>query len=582
MSTLQEFLFRIAQVTLPEGCCLRRTPGFQLLIGLLLLACVATLGGCASGVGARNGRVVSDVHNNPEIALEQARQHSKKAHGSRDGEQRERHYLACARMAAAAVIEVAYADSAIALLDVCSRALLTEVLFSKRSLDPLKPLRIGGESIPFRFEGASRMHRGTYQVFPAAGSPRHAGVALVQPGFGLPVIVRTDRCSDERICRVYPPEGIFQWGTAWIDHDAQGRGSFVIADPDLYPFANIQGAPVRLAFDPSSFYYQGANRSALPRRAVFGLIGGNALRQNVGAYLLRDYDPDKIPVVMIHGLGSNPTIWGALSSQIWNDSNLRSKYQVIHIVYETDAPLLVSVRRVRAFLDEFWDTVDPDGNDPARRRIVLVGHSLGGVIARMLAVDSDLALWNAAFTVSPEALPGDTADIQGIRETFLLHPYPGVCTLVMMAAPHKGSPAASGILGRTFRSLAGRRSPEIQALRRVSMATPDAVNKGVLDSYRLLQLNSIFTLGEDHPVRRAGESLLPSPHVEYHTIAGDRHGSGGDGVVPIQSAILPHATSTTIVDANHALYANAEVLAEVLRVLEEDLKRNCDCHGERI
>ena len=100
---------------------------------------------------------------------------------------------------------------------------------------------------------------------------------------------------------------------------------------------------------------------------------------------------------MIHGLGSSPLIWQRLSNAVWAASHLRSRYQVWHVVYQTNAPLLVTRRRVQIYLDDAWRVLDPEGDDPARSGMVLVGHSLGGVVARMLCVDSGDVLWDAAF-----------------------------------------------------------------------------------------------------------------------------------------------------------------------------------------
>ncbi|WP_162125541.1 hypothetical protein [Pseudoxanthomonas taiwanensis] len=122
-----------------------------------------------------------------------------------------------------------------------------------------------------------------------------------------------------------------------------------------------------------------------------------------------------------------------------------------------------------------------------------------------------------------------------------------------------------------------RRAPEIQALKEVTLAHPEDVREEVRDSYRFARLDSIWTLRAPQPVRRAGESLLPAPGIRYHTIAGDLHGQGGDGQVPLESALLPGARSTLVVDQGHTLYRDPVVIGRVLEILREE--RGLPCAG---
>ncbi|MBO9716135.1 MAG: alpha/beta fold hydrolase [Pseudoxanthomonas sp.] len=485
--------------------------------------------------------------------------------------------LDCAASAQAAMREAgAPVDAGIALAGRCSdEALLAEFHRHPQGWSP-GSARIAGREVEVRIEGASAMFRGALTVIPAQDVALPADWNFRQPGFGLPVVLRTARCSDDPRCALYPAEGIHQWATAWIEQDADGTLLLRIVDPARMPQARIGGRDVPLYFDALSFYALGASVSQLPRQGIYGLLGGQGIGSRAGVYLLRDYDPRKVPVVMIHGLGSNPIIWSELSGAIWADPELRDAYQVVHIVFQTNAPLLVSRLRVRAYLDRMWELLDPEGDDPARQKMVLVGHSLGGVVSRMLTVDSGRVLWDAAFTVPPEQLQGAATDVDGIRATFLLKPYPGACSLVMLASPHKGSPTASSLTGRIARVLVGRRAPEIQALRRLAETHPDAVKPELLESYRFARLNSITTLQAMQPVRRAGQSLLPAPGVRYHTIAGNLHGQGGDGVVPLESALLPGAASTLVVDYGHALYKDPEVVAQIVGILRDERQRSCD------
>ncbi|AKC85801.1 hypothetical protein WQ53_02520 [Pseudoxanthomonas suwonensis] len=498
-----------------------------------------------------------------------------------DSPARTRLLLDCIRIAQAALPAAESAsDVGVDLIGRCSdQALLSEFRRRPRGWSDGRTT-IAGRTVDVRIVGTSRMFRGAYAITPAWDVELPPGWNFRQPGFGLPVVLRTDRCVDDPRCELYPAEGIYQWATAWIEYGEDGSPVLHVVDPARSDPVVVAGRSVHPYFDALSFYQLGASASRLPRQGVYGLIGGRGIGARAGVYLLQDYDPDRVPVVMIHGLGSNPIIWSELSGAIWADPALRESYQVIHVVFQTNAPLLISRLRVQHYLDRMWMLLDPEQDDPARGKMIVIGHSLGGVVSRLLAVDSGTTLWDAAFTVPPDRLEGSAEDVAGIRATFLIKPYPGACALILLAAPHKGSPRATSLTGRIARLLVGRRAPEIQALRRVADAYPESVRPELLDSYRLARLNSITTLQAMQPVRRAGEALLPAAGIRYHTIAGDLDGQGSDGVVPLESSLLPGAHSTLVVDAGHTLYRNPEAIARIIWILREEQGRRCDAGAE--
>lgn len=397
----------------------------------------------------------------------------------------------------------------------------------------------------------------------------YGGVRHVQSGFGVPMAVLTPRCTQAPLCRLLPPEGVFRGVTAWIESDESRRARLVFGNPLAAPalIRGNHGHP--LAIDTSASYAWGARTSKLNRLGILGLFGGKEVGRRAGLYLLEDYDPGKQPLIMIHGLGSSPLIWARLSNAVWGDPDLRRRFQVWHLVYRTNAPLLVTRHRVQTYLDDAWRILDPEGDDPARSGVVLVGHSMGGVVARMLSVNSGNLLWNAAFLVPAGALHGDTDDLRTVQQTFLFHSYPGVQRAIFIAAPHRGSPTTTRWFGRLARVIVGRRTPEIQALQRVARQNPEAVHPEVRPIYQRGAVNSISTLERAQPVRQAGEALMPIAGIPYHTIAGSLPGRTPltDGVVPLQSAYLDGAASTLVVPSGHDVQQSPEAIQEVLRIL---------------
>ena len=439
------------------------------------------------------------------------------------------------------------------------------------------PTRIAGLGMTLEFRKLSPYLEGPLTLMRAQDVPAtvFGGQRFVSRGFGVPLAVMTPRCDDRPLCQLLPGEGVFRSATAWFESTG-GDASMprlVIADPLTSGPLAIGSRRYSLALDTSAFHARGVETSDLRRLSVWGLLGGDEVGRRAGLYLLEDYDPNKRPVVMIHGLGSSPLAWARLSNALWGAPDLHARFQVWHMVYQTNAPLLVTRRRMQGYLDAAWNVLDPEGDDPARSGMVLIGHSFGGVVSRMLCVNSGDVLWSAAFTVPPEALLGDPADLELMHSVFRFEPYPGVSRAIFLAAPHRGSPRADEWLGRVFRMLVGGSVSELQALRRLTLLNPDAVREELREAYLQASSNSITSLQTLQPVRQAGETLMPVASIPFHTIAGalpDRNPET-DGVVPLDSALLPSAASTLIVESDHQVYENDAAVAEVLRILREDL-----------
>ncbi|MET0656267.1 MAG: alpha/beta hydrolase [Pseudoxanthomonas sp.] len=439
------------------------------------------------------------------------------------------------------------------------------------------PMRIDGVEIEVEFRGLSTNLGGPLMLTRAQDVPMDMldGQRYAGPGFGVPLALLAPRCADRATCRLFPPEGIFRWATAWIENDpSRGKDSarLVIADPVQTGPLSVGGRRYALALDTSAFLAHGAGTSKLKRLGIWGLLGGDEVGKRAGVYLLEDYDPAKRPLVMIHGLGSSPLAWAKLSNAVWGDPRLRQRFQIWHVVYQTNAPLLVTRRRVKGYLDEAWRLLDVEGDDDARNGMVLVGHSLGGVVSRMLCVDSGEVLWNAAFTVPLQALEGSGDDLQVVDGVFHFEHYPGVSRAIFLAAPHRGSPGADAWFGRLMRTLVGRRASEMQSLKRIARDNPLAVREELRAAYQQADLNSITTLQASQPVRRAGETLMPAAGISYHVISGvlPHRFPETDGAVPLASTLLSGAESTLQVASGHDLYNNDEAIDEVLRILRED------------
>jgi triacylglycerol esterase/lipase EstA (alpha/beta hydrolase family) len=105
-----------------------------------------------------------------------------------------------------------------------------------------------------------------------------------------------------------------------------------------------------------------------------------------------------------------------------------------------------SALRLRKALEDAVYKLDPQGRDPALRQMVLIGHSQGGLLAKMLVIDSGSRLWDA-FSSKPLVdlrVSAQTGDL--LRQALFVKPLPEVRQVIFMATPQHGSFVAGSIM----------------------------------------------------------------------------------------------------------------------------------------
>ena len=73
--------------------------------------------------------------------------------------------------------------------------------------------------------------------------------------------------------------------------------------------------------------------------------------------MLEPYDPDRIPVILIHGLTSIPQMWVPTISAIESDPELRGRYQFWVFAYPTGDPIALSALKLRESLAQSINSI---------------------------------------------------------------------------------------------------------------------------------------------------------------------------------------------------------------------------------
>ena len=219
--------------------------------------------------------------------------------------------------------------------------------------------------------------------------------------------------------------------------------------------------------------------------------------------------------------------------------------------------------------------LDPGGTDPAMRRMVLIGHSQGGLLTKLAVVDSGTKFWDNVSETPFEELrvSGETRAI--LQRSLFATPLPFVDRVVFVATPHQGSDVA-GFLVERLRWLVVWGLTLPPSLIRITGETM----VGSEDPRLRLHLRQGLPRSVDNmsPGNRAIKTLATLPvasSVTAHSIVaikgGSSLGEGGDGVVSYRSAHLDGTVSELIVRSGHSVQEHPQAIEEIRRILLQHL-----------
>jgi pimeloyl-ACP methyl ester carboxylesterase len=281
---------------------------------------------------------------------------------------------------------------------------------------------------------------------------------------------------------------------------------------------------------------------------------------------LQPYDPNKTVVLVIHGLKDSPATWAPMINHLRADAKIRDNYQFWFYSYPSGYPYPYSAMILRKELDAVGKKF------PLKRKMVVIGHSMGGCISRLLITDSGNTLWNRYFAKPPSEVRMTPQSRQFAEEALIFRHRPEVGRVIFIAAPLKGSDLASGWIGRLSSRLV--RAP-LTLLTVGADAMKSVVTTG--DSLKVNGIpNSVDTLAPNNRFVQEINKLPLTPGIPYHTIMGDR-GKGGnhdktppvqsDGIVPYWSSQMKGAQSELVVPSGHSAHQNPQAIVEVNRIL---------------
>lgn len=415
-------------------------------------------------------------------------------------------------------------------------------------------------------------------------------------GLGVPMIaVRRSYQGEPAAARYYPADLSFPV-TAFIrpasapvasaSPAASGRFQGVLEFYDPLAASDIVVGNVHVPLEsdlttPLAYFLSNPSMSNLADAGLFhpeALFAGRAGGSTpiMGLYMVQPYEPEKIPVLLVHGLWSSPMTWMAMFNDLRSCPEIRDRYQFWFYLYPTAQPFWTSAAMLRKDLADLRQVLDPERKEPALDQMILIGHSMGGLLSRMQTVDSHNDFWNLVSEKSLDQLKVDPQIRGKVQYCFYFEPNPSIRRIVTIATPCRGSSYSN----QTTQWLATK----LIHLPEMIGRNQEAIVKDNASSLRpdsLLKIrNSIDSLSPKATIFPVLVAAKHPPWVRYNNIVGvlESHGMFGsfselgDGVVGYTSAHMDDTESELTVPADHmTIHSHPLAVLEVRRILLQHL-----------
>ena len=400
------------------------------------------------------------------------------------------------------------------------------------------------------------------------------------PGIGAPLAASTEPLVVEKGFDDFVEPWVKVPVTALLRFDGvqrqivEGQVSGTLTlEPATEDIARVSGRDVPLEEETTASLAYTLAESPLWAQEVRGFLSGvGVVDEKSRLAALSPYKPGRIPVVFVHGTASSAARWAQMINELSNDRDLRGHFQFWLFSYDTGNPIAYSAMLLRESLRAAVAKLDPRGEDPALQRMVVIGHSQGGLLTKMTAIESGDRFWQTLSKTPFEQvdLPPKTRDL--LERMVFVHPLPFVQRVVFVSTPQHGSYFAGN-----------RASHWIARFITFPVDMVHMANDLVLRNQKAMAFVSLkrlptavdnMTPGNRFIVALASMPVAPGVHA--HSIIAVRGDGpfedGNDGIVEYRSAHIEPVDSEFVVRSGHSCQDNPHTIEEVRRILREHLE----------
>jgi pimeloyl-ACP methyl ester carboxylesterase len=278
----------------------------------------------------------------------------------------------------------------------------------------------------------------------------------------------------------------------------------------------------------------------------------------------------RTPVVFVHGTASSFGRWAEMYNRLAADPRLRARYEFWFFSYDSGSPVTWSAMLLRESLKRAVDLLDPPGTDAGLRRMVLIGHSQGGLLAKMAVVDSGSRFWDLNFKEPIDALQVSPETRDLLRRSAFVTPLPFVKRVVFLATPHRGSYLSVGRIAQWVTRFMQAPLGLTKAMADVLLRNRDALVLAEAEASPRVP-TSLDQMNPSNPFLRVLAELPIAPGVAANSIIAVQGTGpvedGEDGVVKYRSAHIEGVESELVIRSSHSLQDQPGTVEEVRRIL---------------
>ena len=342
----------------------------------------------------------------------------------------------------------------------------------------------------------------------------------------------------------------------------------------------INGRKVPLEYQTTSALAYALEGSQMYDMELKGLLSGDLMlfkqsaRFKDNVFLMSPHRPGRIPLVLVHGTASSPARWAEVLNELLNDRKLYERYQIWMFTYNTGNPILYSggllVHGLRNIVQQF----DPEGKDEALKKMVIIGHSQGGLLTKLTTIDSGDLFWDGLFNVPVDQVKTSEETRQILRRSLFFKPLPFVRHVVFLSTPHHGSFLAKNWVTTLLQRLITLPFTLLSPLQEIFNNDPKSLK---ISGMKEAIPRSTDNMNPNSDFIKAFAKIPLAPQIKAHSIIAvdnpeDPPEDWDDGVVTYQSAHIEGVASELVVHSPHSSQDNPATIEEIRRILVENLQ----------
>lgn len=406
---------------------------------------------------------------------------------------------------------------------------------------------------------------------------------FTREGVGSPFVAHWKYTPERKAAEPFMSDGGYLTSvTATVDFRPAGNGTRVaslrLQDPRASETVSIKGNKHSLAADLSAYGEYFMSIKEVQMAGLKALLRSSKHMDKLGLISLEHPAKDRVPVVFVHGLMSRPATWQNVINELGTDPVIQKHYQVYFFRYPSGVPIVFSSAKLREQLAQLHETLYKEGGRKLDHHMVLIGHSMGGLVSKSQVQDSGDRFWVNILGDKPQNLGLSREEYDALRNYLEFDPNPNIDRVIFAATPHRGSKLADTSLahfGRKLVSLPGQTFGNtfdiLEGIAARDQSLAQLLVKGMP--------TSVDNLSPQSPYVKVATSLPFRSGVHLHSIIGNKDGKAlddpdcSDGFVPYSSSHLDGVESELVVRSDHGVHEKYEAIEEMRRILRLHVKK---------